>query len=129
MKSKLLHGDITEKIISSFFSVNKALINGLSTDIYRNALFIEFEHKELVVERDYSIALQYRYKSIGELTADFLVNGQVLVQVVCAEIFDKLIEEYAKLLLKKSQYEVCIVLNIYGDTEYKRFLLTNDFKR
>lgn len=67
MTDKLLHSNITDKILQSFFVIVKTLPNGLSTDIYRNALAVEFEVNNLTVIRDYSIELLYRETKIGEL--------------------------------------------------------------
>ena len=129
METKLLHAEITEKIINCFFTVNKTLPYGLSTEIYRNALTIEFEYNSLNVERNYSIELKYRNKKISVFNADFLINDKVLVLVICIEKIDRQTEEYSKLLMRESKYEVCIVINTFGDTEYKRYIFTNNYKK
>ena len=47
MADKLLHANITEKIIVGFFIVDNSLPNGISTDVYRNTLAILFEQDNL----------------------------------------------------------------------------------
>jgi GxxExxY protein len=128
MAEKLIHSTITEKIIQSFFIVTKTLPNGLSTDFYRNALAIEFEQNNLTVIKNHSIELKYRAVKIGELKADFLINEIVLVTVVNVESINKSIEESSKLLLRNSEYEICMVLNFSGESEYKRLIFSNDYK-
>ena len=128
MAEKLIHSIITEKIIQSFFIVTKTLPNGLSTDFYRNALAIEFEQNNLTVIKNHSIELKYRAVKIGELKADFLINENVLITVVNAESINKSIEESSKLLLRNSEYEICMVLNFSGESEYKRLIFSNDYK-
>jgi GxxExxY protein len=129
MKDKLLHSSITEKIIQAFFIVNKSLPNGIPTDVYRKALAIEFEQNNLILIKDYSIEIEYRNIKIGELKADFLINDKVLVKVISIELINKQIEEDAKLLLRFSKFEVCIILNKFGDNEFKRVIFTNDYKK
>ena|SRR3990172_5959821 len=128
MAEKLIHSIITEKIIQSFFIVTKTLPNGLSSDFYRNALAIEFEQNNLTVIKNHSIELKYRAVKIGELKADFLINENVLVMVVNVESINKSIEESSKLLLRNSEYEICMVLNFSGESEYKRLIFSNDYK-
>ena len=115
MTEKLFHKDITERILQSFFIVNKALPHGLSADIYGNALAIEFDHNNLTVTRNYSSELRYHDVKIGSLQADFLIEEKVLVKVVSTESIDKGIIEDTKLLLQTSGYEICMILNLLGD--------------
>ena len=128
MAEKLIHSTITEKIIQSFFIVSKTLQNGLSTDFYRNALAIEFEQNNLTVIKNHPVELKYRDIKIGELKADFLVNESVLVMVVNVESINKSLEESSKLLLRNSEYEICMLLNFSGENEYKRLIFSNDYK-
>ena len=102
MTEKLIHNNITEKILQSFFAVNKTLPYGLYADIYGNALAIEFEYNELSVKRNYSIDLKYRNVEIGSLQTDFLINDTVLVKVVRSDSINKSIVDETKLLLKIS---------------------------
>ena len=129
MTEKLLHSSVTEKIIQSFFTVNKNLQYGLPADAYGNALVIEFEQNNLKVEKDCSVELKYRKIKIGVLRADFLVDKKVLVRVVSVDKINKRIEDDSKLLLRNSEYEVCMVLNSLGDNDYKRIIFTNDYKK
>jgi GxxExxY protein len=92
-------------------------------------LAIEFEQINLNVIIDYSIEIEYRNIKIGELKADFLINENVLVKVVNVDLISKQIEEEAKLLLRYSKFEVCIILNKFGDNEFKRVIFTNDYKK
>lgn len=128
MTKKIIHEDITEKIIGSFYAINKTFPYNLPIDFYRNALAIEFEHNELKTEKNYSTEIKYRDKNIGDLRADFLIDDKVLVLVICAESIDREVEAQVNLLLRKSKYEVFLVLNIHGDREFKRFIFTNDYK-
>lgn len=128
MTEKLIHKNITEKILQSFFTVNKSLPYGLLTDIYGKALAIEFELNNLTVIRNYAVELMYRGVKIGFLQADFLVDNKVLVKLISADSINKSIVEEAKLLLRTSGHEICMILNSLGDNEYKRIIFSNEYK-
>ena len=129
MKGKLLHEEITDKILFSFFSVNKVIDRGIETDFYRNALAVEFKHNNLTFQRNFPVQLEYRGEKIGELLAEFLIEKKVMVKVVDQEIIDMIAERGAKLLLKNSEIEICLVLNAAGENDFKRVFLSNEYKK
>jgi GxxExxY protein len=128
MTDKLLHSAITDKILQSFYKVARSLPMGISADIYKKALTIEFEFNSVIFAQDFQIDINYRDKNIGALQADFLIENVVLILVVCEERISPKTEDTARHLLKYSNYELCLILNIFGDREVKRILLTKDFK-
>ncbi len=125
---KLLHSEITDKILFSFFTVSKELPKELN-DFFKNAIELEFEHNGLQVVKDKLIEFKYRNQKIGETTCDFLINDMVLVKLICESAISNQIEEESKLLLKNSRFEICLILNTFGDHDFKRIIWTNDFKK
>jgi GxxExxY protein len=128
MAEKLIHKNITQKILQSFFAVNKALPNGLSAEFYGNALEIEFKLNKLNIERNYSVELIYRNKLIGSLIVDFLIEQKVLVKIVSSSNINKDMVNDAMLLLRESGCEICMILNSFGDNDYKRVIFSNEYK-
>ena len=125
----LLHAEITERILKCFFSLNGAAPYGLPADFYRNALAVEFEQNGLKAVRNQPVAVKHRGAEIGELVADFLVENSVLVRVISKNAADDQAVEEAKMLLRFSEFEVCLILNASGDHDFKRLILSNELKR
>jgi len=128
MTDKLLHSTITDKILHCFYTVAKSLPIGISMDIYKKALRIEFEANNIEFTQDLLIDVQYRDKKIGFLQADFLIDEVVLILLTNEERISPTTQDTARHMLKFSRYELCIILNIFGDKEIKRILLTGNFK-
>jgi len=126
---KLLHSEITDKILLSFFNVCKELQQNISLELYKNALEIEFKLNGLEVNKDYSIEIKYRNQKIGEMNSDFLINDLVFVKLIKETMIDKKVEDETRFLLKNSKVELCLILNVFGDTEFKRLIFTNDYKK
>ena len=126
MNETLLHGEISDQILKSFFTVNKAFPIGFPIELYKKAIPIEFEINGLTFTNNHSIIFSYKNTEIGTLCADFLINSKVLVLIENVNHIDKNIEQKANLLLRYSEYEVCIILNIGGDRDFKRIIFTND---
>lgn len=129
MAEKLLHSDISAKILQCFFAVNKAFRFNIPLDFYRNALTIEFEKNNLKVFRNYSIEIKYQTIKIGDLHTDFIIDDKILVWIVNSEDITKEMEDEAKLRLRYSVFEVCLILSSVGETLYKRVVFTNNYKK
>ena len=51
------------------------------------------------------------------------------MKVASTESIAKGIIDDTKLLLQTSGYEICMILNLLGDNEYKRIIFSNEYKR
>ena len=123
-----MHSEITDKILLSFFTVSRDLSKEME-GFFKNAIEIEFKHNGLQVQKDKLIDLKYRNFKIGEISCDFLINDLVLVKLNSETEINQQIEEESKMLLKNSKFEICLILNIFGDHDFKRIIFTNEYKK
>ena len=77
---KLMHGDITEKIIGAAFDVHSFLGNGFQEVIYQRALAWEMSQRNLMFDREIEQDIFYKDlpKAIGTRRADFVVEKRCL---------------------------------------------------
>jgi GxxExxY protein len=125
----MLHNEITDLIIKSFYKVYNSLGYGFLEKVYENALKIELLKLGLQVEQQKNIKVFYESEQVGEYFADLLVNDLVIVELKAAE---NLCEEHeAKLLnyLKATELEAGLLLNFGKEPQFKRKLYTNDRKK
>ncbi|MDR3583288.1 MAG: GxxExxY protein [Candidatus Pacebacteria bacterium] len=73
--------EITGKIIGCAQKVHRVLGNGFQEVIYQRALEIEFEKEKLKFTREQEMDIFYEDKLIGNRRADFLVDGDVMVEL------------------------------------------------
>lgn len=76
--SDLKYKEITEKIIGAAMRVHAALGNGFQEVIYQRALEIEFEEAGLKFSREFSMAVYYKGRQIGERRVDFLIDKKLV---------------------------------------------------
>ena len=122
----MLHSDITEKILSAFYTVNNKLGFGFLEKVYENAMVIELGKKGCKEEQQKRIKVFYEREEIGDYYADLLVDDLVIVELKAAE---SLCEEHeAQLInyLKATQIEVGLLLNFGKKAEFRRKVFTND---
>ncbi|BCR05286.1 hypothetical protein DESUT3_23550 [Desulfuromonas versatilis] len=114
------HSEISDLIICSFYNVYNRLGHGFLEKVYRNALQIEMEEKDLEVESEYPISVFYKETIVGEYFADLLVNNCIVIEVKSCR---KLVSEHDAQLfnyLKATGRKVGLLLNFGPKPEFRR---------
>ena len=73
--------DLTEKIIKVAFDVFNEFGYGLPERIYQRAFAVELEKSNIEFKKERYGAIKYEGKVIGKYFLDFLVDGQVAVEL------------------------------------------------
>jgi len=82
--------EITYIINGAVFEVNKELGHGFLEKVYENALLIELRKRGLSAEKQIPIKVLYKGESVGEYTADILVEGRVILELKTVDKLDKI---------------------------------------
>lgn len=128
MHENLLHGDLTEKIISAFYRVYNILGYGFLEKVYENALVYELVNMNLSVEQQRKIDVYYGNAVVGIYYADLCVNNLVIIELKAAET---ILEEHdCQLLnyLKATEIEVGLLLNFGKQPAVRRKVYSNHRK-
>ena len=124
----LLHGELTEIIISAFYKVYHTLGYGFLETVYRNALAVELGRRGLQVKRETPIEVLYEGVSVGTYRIDLLVAQKIIVevktQVALTAVDDKQMGNY----LKATPFEVGLLFNFGPEPKFQRIIYTNDRK-
>ena len=122
-RKKLLHEEITQKIIGAAFEVHDQLGYGFLERVYQRALQVELLRRGATAEIEKRIQVQYKGVVVGDYDADILVDGCVVVEIKVAPQYDK--RDEAQLLneLKATGLKVGMLLNLgRAKLEYKRLV-------
>lgn len=125
---ELIHKELTDQIIRSFYDVYNILGYGFLERVYQNALFLELKSRGLRVEHQKQIQVYYKKINVGEYYADLIVNDLVVIELKCAST---LIEAHEKQLLnylKSTRLEVGLLLNFGVVPEFKRKVFSQSRK-
>ncbi len=124
----LLHEEITNKIIKSFYKVYNTLGYGFLEKVYENAMAVELKKHGLKVNCQFPISVHYENELVGEYFADIIVNNLIVLELKAAS---ELTEEHECQLinyLKATDIELGLLMNFGKEAEYKRKIFTNKYK-
>ncbi len=128
-KTKILHSDLTEKIIEAFYKVYNILGYGFLEKVYENSLRIELTRMGFKVESQKNIKVHYLNYDVGDYYADLIVNDTIILELKAAEAICE--EHEAQLInyLKATDKEVGLLFNFGKHPEFKRKVFMNQNKK
>lgn len=111
------------KIIGACMEVHRILGPGFPVDFYRKSLEAELTTKGLAFEKDKTIEVKYKDLAVGELTIDFIVEGEVVLAVRSQDqLLDTEVQQILR-CLAFSETPLGVLVNMgQAKIQYKRIL-------
>jgi GxxExxY protein len=121
--SKLLHREITERIIGAAFEVHGELGYGFLERVYERSLQVELIRRGSAAEIEKRVQVRYKDIVVGDYDSDLIVDGCVLVELKVNPQYDRRDEAQLLNVLKATGLKVGLLVN-FGRTkvEYKRLV-------
>ena len=116
---------ITERIIGCAYTVSNTLGSGFLEKVYENALVHELRKTGLDANQQHAIEVRYDSVTVGEYTADVLVESCVLVELKAVKALDDVHLAQCMNYLKATRLPVCLLIN-FGNpkVEIRRVIST-----
>jgi GxxExxY protein len=124
----LLHKDLTDSIIKTFYDVYNELGYGFLEKVYQNSLFLELRSRGFEVEAQKQIKVYYKSKEVGEYYADLIVNDLIILELKAVEYIVEEFEWQLLNYLRGTNKEVGLLLNFGKKPEFKRKIFENSRK-
>ena len=120
---KLLHRDVTEKIIGAAFEVHSELGYGFLERVYERSMQVELIRRGSTAEIEKRVQVHYKQVVVGDYDSDLIVNGCVLVELKVNPQYDRRDEAQLLNVLKATGIRVGLLVN-FGrlKVEYKRLV-------
>ena len=116
--------DITYEIRGAVFEVNKELGPGFLEKVYENALLIELKRRDLKVQTQLPLTVNYKNMPVGNYVADMLVEEKVIVELKTVEKLDNNHEAQLLNYLKATGVHVGLLVNFKNSrADIKRMVL------
>ncbi|MCP4553651.1 MAG: GxxExxY protein [Bacteroidetes bacterium] len=124
IKKEYKHSELTGKIIGCAMKVHSALGNGFQEVIYQRALVIEFSLDNIAFKREFEMPIHYRNEHIGTRRVDFLVEGEISVELKALTKLEDVHFAQAINYLEAYNLEIGLLIN-FGETSLNFKRLTN----
>jgi GxxExxY protein len=129
-KSKLLHLELTEKIIGVYYDVYNEIGHGFLETVYGNAMQIALTEAGLLAQRELPIPVWFRGQEIGQFRADLLVASCVLLELKAAHTLDRSDEAQILHYLRATEIEIGLLFNFGGlRPQFRRLVFENTNKK
>lgn len=122
----LLHNDLSDQVLASFYAVYNQLGYGFLEKVYQNALFFELKTRGIEVVAQNRCTVFYKGKVVGEYYADITVNGIIILELKACKKLNKKHELQLKNYLKASSIELGFLLNFGQKPEFRRIVFSNN---
>ena len=120
----LLHRELTERVLNSYFAVYDDRGYGFAEGVYARSLVVELQSRAVDVAREVETKIYYKGVEVGVYRADLIVAGKVLVEVKAAEGLLKEHERQVLNYLKATNIEVGLLLNFGPRPSFRRLVLS-----
>jgi GxxExxY protein len=124
----LLHEELTDIIIKTFYEVYNELGYGFLEKVYQNSLYLELKNKGYNVEAQKRINVYYKGTEVGEYYADLIVENTIILELKSADCIVKDFENQILNYLRATDCEVGLLLNFGKKPEFKRKIYENNRK-
>ncbi len=125
---ELLHEELTDAIIKTFYEVYNELGYGFLEKVYLNSLYLELKSKGLKVEAQRKIEVYYKGIEVGEYYADLIVENLVILELKAADSIAPAFENQILNYLRGTNCEIGLLLNFGKKPEFKRKIFENSRK-
>jgi GxxExxY protein len=111
-RSKLLHEELTERIIGAAIEVHRALGPGLLESTYEECLCHEFHLRGICFERQRPLPVEYKGVKLDcGYRLDLIVENKVILEIKCVEHVLPVHEAQLLTYLKMTGIRVGLILN------------------
>lgn len=118
------YSELTSKIIGCAMTVHSSLGNGFQEVIYQRALEIEMQDAGFSFNREFEMPIFYRGVQIGTRRVDFLVEGNISVELKAITKLDDVHFAQGMNYLEAYNLEVGLLIN-FGEKSLNFKRLTN----
>ena len=130
-EEKLLHKDLSYKIIGTLFDVSNELGYGYQESYYERAIAKGLKNKNISFKRQVTHKLAFQGEKIGNYRLDFLIENKIILEVKTGKRFSKQDFDQVKAYLKATGKQLAImsIFTSDGIRFYRVINLNNKIKQ
>lgn len=103
--------ELARSVIGAAIEVHKQLGPGFMESVYHDALCIELDKLQIPHQREYTVAVQYKGKPVGEGRVDLVVGGKLIVELKAVDALAPVHMAQVLSYLKMTGYPLGLLVN------------------
>ena len=120
-KGKIIHKDLSYKIIGLAMQVHRELGSGFLEKVYENSMMVLFRKEKIPAINQAPIDVYFETEIVGHYVADILVDEKIILELKCVEMINNAHRAQALNYLKATGKRLAIILNFAKKKlEYER---------
>lgn len=120
---KVVHRDLSYKIVGLAMKVHSALGNGFLEKVYENALMVLLRKERIKAEQQVPVKVYFENEVVGDYIADILVDDKVIIELKVADRITDIHRAQTINYLKATRIRLAIILNFGSRSlEHERVL-------
>ena len=121
--AELIHKELSFRIVGAAMEVHRILGPGFLEAVYQSALAHELTLRQIPFVQYYRLPVTYKDKSVGEYEADFVVAGEIILELKAVSVLHPKHEAQAINYLTATGLKLAILLNFGADSlQHKRLV-------
>jgi GxxExxY protein len=108
---EILFKELSYQIVGAAMEVHSTLGPGFLEAVYEEALVIEFELRGIPFQRQKRLPVHYKRRLVGDYVADFVVDGQIILELKAVSGMTKAHQAQAHNYLAATGLRLAILLN------------------
>ena len=121
--SRLIHAELTERLIAAFYGIYNELGGGFAESVYANAYAIALTEAGIPFEREPAITIRFHGHPVGSGRPDFIVAGAAIVECKAVKALDDWHLSQVLHYLRATGLTVALLLNFGPRASFKRVVL------
>jgi GxxExxY protein len=128
--SKLLHPELTEKILGIYYDVYNESGHGFLKSVYNNCMFLALTRAKMSMRREVPAPVYSRGQDVGQFKADLVVDHSVLIELKAVQNLARAHEAQIMNYLHATELEVSLLLNFGSPKpQFRRIVFENSNKK
>ena len=105
--------ELAHQVIGAAIEVHRIIGPGFLESVYEEALAVEFDLRNIPYERQKPIVLQFKGHVVGDSRLDFLLDGQLVVEIKAVESIHPIYPAKVIHYLKTCDLELGLIINFH----------------
>ena len=105
--------ELARQVIGAAIEVHRILGPGFLESVYQEALAIEFTLRNIPFERQKPMILQFKGNTVGDSRLDFLVGGELVVELKAVQTIHPVFPAKVIHYLKMSGLQLGLIINFH----------------